>query len=461
MTKRRILLLAAILLIAVTTSYLVFFRNKVIAAELFQSVKKEKFEVLVVTSGELRSKSNTKISAPSGLQQVGIYQIKIADMVPEGTTVKAGEFVASLDNSDLMNRLNEQRISIDRKNSEMKQASLDTMLDLRALRDEIVNLKYDLRQKLLEKEQSKFEAPAEIKRVELDYERTERTLKQKEENFKTKQIQAQTKLQIMASDRAQLQNRMDNLTRLMGLLTIQAPKDGMVIYEKNWNGQKKTVGSQIELWNASVASLPDLSQMEVLTYINEVDIQKVKIGQKVDIGLDAVPDKKLDGIVKSIANIGEEKPGSDAKVFEVLIDIITKDPSLRPAMTTSCKILTERYESVLQLSLEAIYSDQKNSFVFKNQNGQIIKQEVKIHAVNETSALISNGLKEGDKVYLSLPADTSGLQFVKLDPNKQMAPKQLVTIDTLLTSKLKKQSASESKSGGGGDGGVIIIEEDE
>lgn len=458
MKKLKSLLLLGTLLLVALASYFIFFRKTASASELLQTVKKGDFEMLVVTTGELRSKSNTMISIPSSLQQVNIYQIKIGDMVAEGTTVKQGDFVASLDNSAITEKISQQRLEMDKMNAEIRRANLDTMLEMRGLRDEIVNLKYDLRQKLLEKEQSKFEAPAEIKRVELDHERTERSLKQKEDNYKTKTIQAQTKLQIMDNSLAQLQNRMNNLEKVLGQLTITAPKSGMVIYEKNWSGQKKGIGSQIEIWSPTVATLPDLSQMEVVTYINEVDIQKIKVGQQVQISLDAIADKKLRGVVKNVANIGEEKPNSDAKVFEVVIDILTKDETLRPAMTASCQILTGKYEKVLQVPLDAIYTSQQTSFVFKKSDKGLVKQEVKVYAVNENAALITNGLQEGDRLYYSLPSDTSGLKLLHLDSTKAIIPKQLVQIDTAMVKNLKLQASKENRQNAD-DGGTIIIED--
>ena len=57
---------------------------------------------------------------------------------------------------------------------------------------------------------------------------------------------------------------------------ILAPSDGMVIYEREWSGEKKTVGSVVRSWDPVVAKLPDLSVMESGVYINEVDIQKIK-----------------------------------------------------------------------------------------------------------------------------------------------------------------------------------------
>lgn len=459
MTIKRILLVTGVLLAISATAYAIFFRDTKSTNDLIVDVKKSDFEVNILTTGELRSKSMTMISAPTKLRQLSIYQIKIADMVPEGTLVKEGAFVVSLDNSDVLTKIKDQQLNIDKKNAEIKQASLDTMMELRTLRDEIVNLGFELEQKVLEKEQSRYEAPAEIKRVQLEYEKAERTLRQKKDNYKTKQIQTQTKMQILGSDLKQLTNYMDGLTGILSQLTITAPKSGMLVYDKDWNGQKKAVGTLVELWNPTLATLPDLTQMEVLTYVNEVDIQKVKVGQTVDIGLDAAADKKLKGVVKSVANIGEEKPNSDAKVFEVLIDVLTEDPILKPAMTVSCKIAAEKYRDALQLPLETIYNDANGSFIFKRTGGSLVKQYVKVFTVNESNALITNGLTEGDRVYHSLPSDTTGLKIFKPDSTAEVKPRQLILIDSAEAKRLKEKADQDGKTQrGGSEGGIILID---
>jgi len=53
----------------------------------------------------------------------------------------------------------------------------------------------------------------------------------------------------------------------------------MVIYVKEWNGRKRTVGSQVNAWEPGVATLPDLTQMESVTYVNEIDVRKLAVGQ--------------------------------------------------------------------------------------------------------------------------------------------------------------------------------------
>jgi len=378
-------------------------------------------------------------------------------MVPEGTVVNKGDFVASLDNSALTDKLNQQRLEIDKMTSQLQQVKLDTMLELRALRDEIVNLKYDLKQKSIEKEQSRYESPSEINRVQLEYERTDRALKQKEENYTTKSIQAKTRLQILANEMTQVQNRMNSLLSLAQELRITAPKSGMVIYEKNWNGQKKSIGSQIEMWNNTVASLPDLTQMEVVTFVNEVDIQRVKVGQSVDISLDAAPDKTLKGIVKSVANIGEDRPNSDAKIFEVLIDVTSSDPDLRPAMTTSCRILAEKYRDVVQVPLETVFSDGQYSFVYVRDGNNVYRRQVSVFTTNETSALLDNGISPGEKLFLSQPTDTSKLRLVKMDPSKTIKPVQLIRIDSAVVKVMQEQAEKQRKEAPAPPSGIIFI----
>jgi hypothetical protein len=195
-------------------------------------------------------------------------------------------------------------------------------------------------------------------------------------------------------DFAQMQAMLDEFT-------IYAPQDGMVIYETGWDGNKVAAGSNISAWNPVVATLPDLTVMQSITYVNEVDIRKVKVGQLVELSLDAFPEKRLSGKVTRVANVGQQRPNSDAKVFEVTILINESDPVLRPAMTTSNAIIAEEVADALYIPLEAVHvaSDSIN-YVYLNTGA---KQEIKLGMANANDVVVDMGLKEGDRVFLSIP----------------------------------------------------------
>jgi len=165
-----------------------------------------------------------------------------------------------------------------------------------------------------------------------------------------------------------------------------------------------------------VGTLPNLNVMESITYVNEVDIQKIKPGQSAKISLDAVSDKTLNGVVTQVANIGETRPNSDSKVFEVILEVSDKDTTLRPAMTTSNQIIAAIVASALSVPLEAIHARDSLNFVFKKSGVGVIRQQVEVGMINDNEAEIKRGLTLEDNIYLSMPADTTGLKFVGLEP---------------------------------------------
>lgn len=414
--KRKIAIAVGVVALA-AIAWFVFGRTKgTDEKELTATVSKGEFVVSVTGTGELRAKTQTDIYAPEQLRNLGIYQIKIQYIIDEGTRVKAGDLIARLDPTDISTKISEEALNVQKKESEYKQAELDTTLTLREARSELLGIKFSLQEKKLVKEQSKYEAPAVIRQAELDYERTDKSYDEKLGNYKTKVEQAKTKMQIIGSDLQKARNKLNDLIALTEKLTINAPIDGMVIYAKDWNGKKRVAGTSINMWDPEVAALPDLSVMEAVTYINEVDIQKIAEGQKVSITLDADPGKQLTGNVTGIANIGEQKPGSEAKVFEVVISVNERDSTLRPAMTTGCKIVSKSYKDVLFVPLEAVRNDGAGSYVIVKSGSSLHKQEVKTGDLNETSIIVTQGLKGDETLLLSTPADLENLEWVAL-PN--------------------------------------------
>jgi len=423
-------------------------------------VRKGSFEITITTTGELRAKKQVKINGPGPeMMAVQVYNgVKISELIPEGTSVKKGAFVARLDPAPVMSKMSEANIEVQKKTAEMTQAKLDTTLTLRDARDELYNLKFAVEQARLTRDQSVYEATAEQRRVAIELEKAQKTFEQKTQNYKTKVAQAETKVQIINSDLQKAQNKLNELNSLVAKFNITAPEDGMLIYEKEWNGRKKGVGSEVQPWDPTVATLPDLSAMEVVSYVNEVDIQKIKLGQAVEIGLDSDPAKKLRGVIIQVANVGEQRPNQESKVFEVVVDVLTKDPDLRPSMTTSCRVRAGTYPNVLSIPLEAINNEKAGSYVFTRQEGRLVRQQIRVGAVNETDALVYAGLAADAEVYLTVPADTTGARFIP-ERSRAKAPLPFVSPEErrlrAMADSLKNAPRPQQQGSGGG--GVMIV----
>ncbi len=389
--------------------------GKKAAEEVLQKPTEGDFEVIVTTTGELQAKNSVDISGPTGARKAGIYQLKITQLVAEGTVVAPGDFVAELDKSEIVGKLKEVEINLQKFQSVVTQAKLDCTLTLAQTRDELINLRYAKEQRKLEKDESEYESPSARRQAEIEFEKAVRSYDQSQNNYQTKVKQAEAKMREAEADLNKEAQKLTDYQSILGEFTIMAPEQGMLIYAREWDGKKRVVGSTVSPWDPTVATLPDLTRMESITYVNEVDIQKIKVGQEVRVSLDANPDKKLTGKVTQVANVGEQRPNSDSKVFEVKIQINESDSTLRPAMTTSNEILISTFPKVRYIPLECVHVAQDSvPIVFKREGGKIVRQEVKLGAENENSVIVEKGVDANEELFLSKPEGGDEFELIRL-----------------------------------------------
>lgn len=390
-------------------------------AAISARVKSGEFRVVVTTTGELRARKAVQIQGPPNMQAAQVYQTRISTLVPEGTVVKVGDMVAELDRSAVAGKHQEVSLALQKAEAQYTQAELDSALNLATAREEIRTLELALEEKRIARDQSKYEAPSIRRQADIEHEKAERAFAQAKANYITKKQQAIAKMREVGSELARQRNQLGIIQSVMDGFTIRAPAPGMVIYDKEWNGRKKVVGSQVSAWDPTVATLPDLTQMESVTYVNEIDVRKIAVGQKAEVALDADPTKRLAGSVATVANVGEQRPNADAKVFEVKITITTVDTTLRPGMTTANEILTASLPNKLSVPLEAVASEDSVTFVFKREGGDVVKQEVETGAMNENEIVVVRGLAAGDEVLLTPPSNRADLRLARL-PSEKAAP---------------------------------------
>jgi len=412
--RNKIILAASGLLLLIAAYNMLPLGSTSGGASILTEVQKGTFEINVNTTGELQANSSENIMGPSRLRQIGVWQVKITDLVPEGSRVKKGDYIGMLDRSEISGHLKDLESELQKSESEYTKIKLDTTLEMRMARDELINLNSAVEEKSIVLEQSKYEPPAMIRQAQLEMEKAQRAHEQAKKNYQLKREQALAKMKEVSAALSQAQRKFEEASSVVEEFEIHAPKDGMLIYEKDWDGKKKLVGTTISAWDPVVATLPDLSSMISKTFVNEVDISKIKVDQQVEIGIDAFPEKKFKGTVIDVANVGEQRPKSDSKVFEVKIKMQGSDTLLRPSMTTSNKILTARLNTVLHIPLECIHNSDSVSYVFVKEGFKTLKKQIKLGLINDSEAIITKGLSEGEKVFLSKPEDADDLDIQKL-----------------------------------------------
>ena len=395
--KNKVIIVSIIILISLSW---IFYPSDTDKNAIKTHVKYGEFVISVTTTGELDAKNATEIKGPSNLRSIEIWSdIKLENIVDEGTVVDSGDYIASLDKTPVLNKLKEVDSNLDKLKSQITKLKLDSALTLRSARDQIINLEYGAEEARLEVENSKYEPVATQRKMEITYEKSLRALEQAKENYLLKKNKEETSIQEIMIDYNRDVSKRESIMNVLEEFTIKAPQTGMVIYAKTWRGDKIKAGSMISPWRPTVAKLPDLTQMLIKTYVNEIDISKISKDQRVDIEVDAFAGKTLEGEVSSVANIGEQMKNSTAHVFEVIIHVFGEDEDLRPAMTTKNTIITKRISDALSIPLECLNTEDSIQFVYiKGTKQQVITAES-----NQESIIIKQGLLKDDEIYLYPP----------------------------------------------------------
>lgn len=397
-----------------------FFNKEVPKDMMYVQAERTNFVVSVETKGEIEAASAVTIYMPeiffSG--KIRLYEITMTDIVPEGTKVKKGDYVAKLDHGAVEKEIEAVEEIIEKRTEELEVAKIDTAVKLSQQRNQIEQNMDDLKEKKIILEQSIYDSKAVQRKAELGVLQAERMHENSIHSYQRMLMYEKNRI-------TSTQNRLDKNLEIKGYyeqlmkdLTIYAPEQGIVIYAQDRRRNKIKAGTMLHRYRGShnrVATLPNLDSLLSVTYINEIDISKIYKGQEVALAIDAMPDLEVKGEVLHISNIGKNSSSNDGKVFRVEIYIEKPDKELKPAMSTTNKVIISTFDDALIVPVNAVHSDGTNNFVYLKNGMNIIKKQVITGQQNSNKIIIEKGLKEGDKCLIREPQNKDEIQLVALN----------------------------------------------
>lgn len=148
------------------------------------------------------------------------------------------------------------------------------------------------------------------------------------------------------------QSSLKNQNERLEWTTIKAPMAGTVTLLAIEEGEIVTSGRSAFSQSPPLMTIADLSRMVVKTYINEVDMERLRLNQRAEIKVDAYQEKKYEGRVYEISPSGQEQDNIIS--FEVMIEVVGSPEELRPGMSADVDIITYEEKNVLLLPLDAL-----------------------------------------------------------------------------------------------------------
>ncbi len=374
------------------------------------------FEKYIETKGEIHGKDALYITLDDIFKDndLRLSGLIIKDMVPEGTIVKKGDWVATLDQAPINQRIQENRDELERRRASFNDAKIDSTITLTNMRQRITELQYDLQYSELDLQQAKFESPAYQRRIQTAYNQKVRQIDRAKRDYELRRIDLSNRLRRFEERYNSVVETDKKLHKAIEASNITSPQPGMVIYARVSGNRKIRVGNEVGPWRPEIATIPDLSVLVSETYVEEIDIAKISIGDSVWINVDAMPGERFNGTILKIANVGLELSGFESKVFAVTIELAHSEKKLLPGMTSTNQIILERIPNQISIPRASLNNDGKHCFVFLKKGGKVWKKQVETGSENNDMVVITKGLEEKDRILLSPPEKASALAFLEL-----------------------------------------------
>ena len=169
------------------------------------------------------------------------------------------------------------------------------------------------------------------------------------------------------------------------------------------NGKRRPqVGDSV--WSGvPIATVPDLTHMQVTAFVREVDLHRVRVGLIAKIAIEAYPDLRLQGRIQHIGSLAENVVDSPWKFFPVTLGLESSDERLRPGMSARVEFELRRADDVVRVPADAVFRRGDRQVVFLRRGGAVVEHEVALGIENETHVEIRAGVVDGDELLLETP----------------------------------------------------------
>ena len=184
--------------------------------------------------------------------------------------------------------------------------------------------------------------------------------------------------------------------------TLTAPEPGLVVYMEIWRsgGRGKVQVGDTPWAGQEIIQLPDLARMLVRTRVNEVDINRIEVGQTAEVTVDALPDQTFRGRITHVATLAKRERRSEVKYFDVDIEIDERETDLRPGMSASCRIVVESFDDVVTVPVDAVFEDGEAIVVYARDGAS---RSVELGSRGRDRVVVRAGLEAGEAVRLDDP----------------------------------------------------------
>jgi len=295
------------------------------------TAKVQQGEVVVRTfaRGELRAVRSATLTAPNLFGTVQVT--KLAEI---GSFAREKDLVIEFDDAELVSSVEEKQLEIDQIDEQYKKSEADLAIRNNQDQVELLRARYSVRRSELEVKRNELLSPIDQKKNQLNLEESKRRLSQLQSDIKSRQEQAEAELAVLRERKQKALLEMARARTRLNQVKVLSPMSGLVAVRQNNSSRMGfgfdvpdiREGDQVQP-GMPIADVLDLSELEVVARVGELDRANLSENQEVILALDAVPNETFRGHIKTMSSTASASVMSSdpAKKFDVVFTIDMKE----------------------------------------------------------------------------------------------------------------------------------------
>jgi HlyD family secretion protein len=371
------------------------------------TVTRQDFVRSVRIAGTVEAVQATTISTPR-LAGQNVPSLVITRLIRAGTMVKPGDLIVEFDRQDQLKTALDRRVELNDLEQQIKKKEAEGRAA--ALRDEteIQQAQTSLARAELEMVKNEYLPKIQVEKNQQTLEEATAKLKQLKTTFDLKRAAALADLKILQIRRDRAENAMKQAESNADKMAILSPIAGMAVLRTIWKSNNMAEVQEGEEVRSGmpIVDVVNPDTMRVRAKVNQADVNDLKIGQPVHVGLDAYPELSFKGRVAQLSPLAVRSVLSvKVRTFVALIQIEGSHPKLMPDLTASLDVELAREPGTLVVPRDAIRRD-RDTTVVRVQSGSGFRDlPVTLGSISAHEAVVTSGLQEGAVVARNIATD--------------------------------------------------------
>jgi len=368
------------------------------------TVARKDFVKTLRLSGTVEAVEATNVSAPR-LAGQNTNSLVITRLVQNGATVKRGDVLVEFDRQDQLRNALDSQAQLTDFEQQIRKREADEAAARAADDSSLEQATSALSKAKLELAKNELLPRIEAEKNTLAYEAADAQLKQLQETYGLKRRSAAADIKLLDISRARAETQMKQAEANAERMLVTSPLPGVAVIRTTWKqaGLLEYVEGDEVRTGQPVVQVVNPAAMRVRARVNQADMNDIRVGQPVRVGLDAYPELSFTGEVSQISPIAAQSTlNPKVRTFTVVILVHGSHPNLMPDLTASLDVDLQRVPGALVVPREAVGRDEGQDFVEVRHGGRVERRPVTLGPSNTSDVVVTSGLQEGVTVSRAL-----------------------------------------------------------